>query len=95
MLTFAVAHSAIVSLTIFLILSQYRVILPSVFKPSIKRCLFLYKFPRKNILFIMFIDRPMTENDIYAKLLSNKLPANLGYLYEVDFLVSEGCKINA
>lgn len=36
MLTFAVAHSAIVSLTIFLILSQYRVILPSVFKPSIK-----------------------------------------------------------
>ena len=72
----------------------------------------------------MFIDRPMTENDIYAKLLSNKLPANLGYLYEtlvaqmiaasgrelyyhtwekkesthyyeVDFLVSEGCKINA
>ena len=36
MLAFAVAHSAIVSLTIFLILSQYRVILPSVFKPSIK-----------------------------------------------------------
>lgn len=36
MLTFAVAHSAIVSLTVFLILSQYRVILPSVFKPSIK-----------------------------------------------------------
>ena len=30
----------------------------------------------------MFIDRPMTENDNYAKLLSNKLPANLGYLYE-------------
>lgn len=36
MLTFAIAHSAIVSLTVFLILSQYRVILPSVFKPSIK-----------------------------------------------------------
>ena len=35
MLTFAVAHSAIVSLTVFLILSQYHVILPSVFKPSI------------------------------------------------------------
>lgn len=34
MLTFA--HSAIVSLTVFFILSQYRVILPSVFKPSIK-----------------------------------------------------------
>ena len=30
----------------------------------------------------MFIDRPVTENDIYAKLLSDKLPANLGYLYE-------------
>ncbi len=31
---------------------------------------------------LMFIDRPSTENEIYAKLLSNKLPANLGYLYE-------------
>ena len=30
----------------------------------------------------MFIDRPVTENDIYAKLLSDKLPSNLGYLYE-------------
>ena len=30
----------------------------------------------------MFIDRPTTENEIYAKLLSDKLPANLGYLYE-------------
>ncbi|MCD8241373.1 MAG: DUF4143 domain-containing protein, partial [Lachnospiraceae bacterium] len=27
-------------------------------------------------------DRPATENEIYAKLLSDKLPANLGYLYE-------------
>ena len=73
---------------------------------------------------LMFIDRPETENDLYAKLLSDKLPANLGYLYEnlvaqmitasgrelyyhtwekkgsthyyeVDFLVSEGSKINA
>ena len=73
---------------------------------------------------LMFIDRPVTENDIYAKLLSDKLPANLGYLYEnliaqmiaasgrelfyhtwekpgsthyyeVDFLLSEGSKINA
>lgn len=72
----------------------------------------------------MFIDRPVTENDIYAKLLSDKLPANLGFLYEnlvaqmiassdrelyyhtwektgsthyyeVDFLISEGSKINA
>lgn len=31
---------------------------------------------------LMFIDRPAVENDIYAKLLSDKLPANLGYLYE-------------
>ncbi|MBQ5851454.1 MAG: ATP-binding protein [Lachnospiraceae bacterium] len=31
---------------------------------------------------LMFIDRPVIENDIYAKLLSDKLPANLGYLYE-------------
>lgn len=72
---------------------------------------------------LMFSDRPEAENDIYAKLLSDKLPANLGYLYEnliaqmlvatdrelfyhtwekkdsthyyeVDFLVSEGSKIN-
>lgn len=73
---------------------------------------------------LMFIDRPVTENDIYAKLLSDKLPANLGYLYEnlvaqmiaaagrelyyhtweksgsthyyeIDFLISEGSKVNA
>ena len=31
---------------------------------------------------MMFIDRPSTENELYAKLLSDKLPANLGYLYE-------------
>ncbi len=31
---------------------------------------------------LMFIDRPVTENEIYAKLLSDKFPANLGYLYE-------------
>ena len=31
---------------------------------------------------LMFIDRPVTENNVYAKLLSDKLPANLGYLYE-------------
>ena len=72
---------------------------------------------------LMFIDRPVTENDIYAKLLSDKLPSNLGYLYEnlmaqmivasgrelyyhtwekkdsthyyeVDFLISEGSKVN-
>lgn len=31
---------------------------------------------------LMFIDRPAIENKVYAKLLSDKLPANLGYLYE-------------
>lgn len=31
---------------------------------------------------LMFMDRPETENTIYAKLLSDKLPANLGFLYE-------------
>lgn len=73
---------------------------------------------------LLFIDRPVTENNIYTKLLSDKLPANLGYLYEnlvaqmitasgrelfyhtwekdgsthyyeVDFLISEGSKVNA
>ena len=31
---------------------------------------------------MMFMDRTVTENDVYAKLLSDNLPANLGYLYE-------------
>ncbi len=31
---------------------------------------------------MMFIDRPAAENELYAKLLSDKLPANLGFLYE-------------
>lgn len=31
---------------------------------------------------LMFIDRPVAENILYKKLLSDKLPANLGYLYE-------------
>ncbi len=31
---------------------------------------------------LMFKDRDFTENTIYEKLLSDKLPANLGYLYE-------------
>ena len=73
---------------------------------------------------LMFMDRPSIENELYAKLLADKLPANLGYLYEnvvaqmiaatdrdlyyhtwekensshyyeVDFLVSQGTKVNA
>jgi len=31
---------------------------------------------------LMFIDRPAAENELYKKFLSDKLPANLGYLYE-------------
>lgn len=31
---------------------------------------------------LMFFDRPQVVNEIYSKLLSDKLPANLGYLYE-------------
>lgn len=31
---------------------------------------------------LMFMDRLATENDIYTKLLSDRLPANLGYFYE-------------
>ncbi len=31
---------------------------------------------------LMFCDRPFVENELYSKLLSDKLPANLGYLYE-------------
>ena len=31
---------------------------------------------------MMFMDRAVTENGVYAKLLSDNLPANLGYLYE-------------
>ena len=71
----------------------------------------------------MFIDRPFIENEIYVKLLFDKLLANLGYLYEnlvaqiinstgrefyyhtwskensthyyeIDFLVSNGSKLD-
>lgn len=42
---------------------------------------------------LMFKDREFTENIVYEKLLSDKLPANLGYLYEnivAQCLTSEG-----
>ena len=42
---------------------------------------------------LMLMDRPLAENDVYAKLLSDKLPANLGYLYEnavAQMIVSAG-----
>lgn len=31
---------------------------------------------------LMFMDRPSVQNELYKKLMSDKLPANLGYLYE-------------
>lgn len=87
-------------------------------------CYKLYLSDTGLFVTLMFIDRPATENKIYAKLLSDKLPANLGYLYEnlvaqmiaasgrelyyhtwekdgsthyyeVDFLISDGSKIDA
>ena len=42
----------------------------------------LYIFDTGLFVTLIFIDRPIIENEIYAKLLSDKLPANLGYLYE-------------
>jgi len=42
---------------------------------------------------LMFKDRDYTENSIYEKLLSDKLPSNLGYLYEnvvAQMLTAEG-----
>lgn len=45
-------------------------------------CYKLYIADTGLFITLMFIDRPVTENEIYSKLLSDKLPANLGYLYE-------------
>ncbi len=45
---------------------------------------------------LMFIDRPAAENEIYGKLLSDKLPANLGYLYEnlaAQMIHAAGCEL--
>lgn len=42
---------------------------------------------------LMFMDRPSAENELYARLLADKLPANLGYLYEnavAQMIVSSG-----
>lgn len=45
-------------------------------------CYKLYLSDTGLFVTLMFIDRPAAENDLYVKLLSDKLPANLGYLYE-------------
>ncbi|MBR3346076.1 MAG: DUF4143 domain-containing protein, partial [Solobacterium sp.] len=42
---------------------------------------------------LMFKDRNFTDNIVYEKLLNDKLPANLGYLYEnvvAQMLIAEG-----
>ena len=45
-------------------------------------CYKLYIADTGLFITLMFMDRPVAENEIYAKLLSDKLPANLWYLYE-------------
>ena len=45
-------------------------------------CYKLYLADTGLFIALMFIDRPAVENELYKKLLSDKLPANLGYLYE-------------
>lgn len=42
----------------------------------------LYNTDTGLLVTLMFKDKKFTENDIYKKLLSDKLPANLGILYE-------------
>lgn len=45
---------------------------------------------------LMFIDRPYAENELYVKLLSDKMPANLGYLYEnvvAQMIASSGSEL--
>ena len=45
-------------------------------------CYKLYLADTGLFITLMFIDRPAVENELYKKLISDKLPANLGYLYE-------------
>ena len=45
---------------------------------------------------LMFIDRPVADNSIYTKLLSDNLPANLGFLYEnlvAQMIASKGYEL--
>lgn len=42
----------------------------------------LYTADTGLFLSLLFPDRPEAENELYAKMLSDRLPANLGYLYE-------------
>ena len=42
----------------------------------------LYVADTELFVTMLFMDRPSVENELYAKLLADKLPANLGYLYE-------------
>lgn len=66
------------------VLPCYRLTNPSVSLPQSKDLSMFKLYVSDTGLFItlMFLDRPIIENTIYAKLLSDKLDANLGYLYE-------------
>lgn len=55
---------------------------PSLSDTKDLNCYKLYLSDTGLFVTLMFIDRPVTENVLYAKLLSDKLPSNLGYLYE-------------
>lgn len=45
-------------------------------------CFKMFVFDTGLFTTLMFKDRDFTENDIYEKILGDKLSANLGYLYE-------------
>ena len=66
------------------VLVSYNITKPDISLSSTKDlgCYKLYLADTGLFVTLMFIDRPVTENLLYEKLLSDKLSANLGYLYE-------------
>ncbi|MFL8969720.1 ATP-binding protein [Helcococcus kunzii] len=66
------------------VLSSYNVLDPSVGLSSMynKENFRLYNSDTGLMITMMFKDKEFTENSIYKKLLSDKLPANLGIVYE-------------
>jgi len=80
------------------VLLSYHADDPGVGLASIRNLSLFKLFTSDTGLFVtlMFKDRAFTENEIYEKLLSDKLPANLGYLYEnvvAQMLASYGCRL--
>ncbi|KGF10465.1 ATPase [Peptostreptococcus sp. MV1] len=56
----------------------------------------LYSVDTGLLVTLMFKDKDFTENEIYRKILSDKLPANLGIIYEnvvAQILASKGYKL--